>query len=576
MESAKEYIPFFPDQSEFAGEIARRLQKIYKSDFNETLVNRILAVTARRLPPFPGWDEKDVILITYGNSIRMQDDLPLLSLHTFLKENLSGIISTVHILPFFPYTSDDGFSVSDFMNVNPALGSWDDIASINDDFNLMADLVINHVSSAHPWFKNFLQNISPGKDYFIELEKDADYRIVIRPRSSALFTKFATSSGEKEVWTTFSPDQIDLNFANPEVLIEMIRVLVFYVSKGVRFIRLDAIAFLWKCSGTYCLHLDETHEIVKLMRDVTAYIRPGTVLITETNVPNRENWSYFGRGDEAHMVYQFSLPPLLLHALFSGNSAFLNRWAYEIPETEPDQTFLNYTSSHDGIGVRPLEGLLPEGDIATLVEGMKKAGGMISMREGKDGILSPYEINITWFDAMRITAGGADSLNEARYICSQSIMMSMKGIPAFYIHSLLATPNDYRGVETTGRARSINRKELNNVALNRMLQEETPQRRIYEELKRLAKLRRDCSAFHPQAQQKIIGKGNNIFAFTRSNGRTGLTVHCISNITGSEATVPYTITKYKKGYDLIADEWLSSSDQIVLKPYQTCWIKEMG
>jgi sucrose phosphorylase len=461
------------------------------------------------------------------------------------------------------------------MTVNPALGTWDDITAINSDFNLMADLVINHVSSAHPWFKNYLQNISPGKDYFIEFEKEADYRIVIRPRSSALFTKFETSSGEKEVWTTFSPDQIDLNFSNPEVLIEMIRILVFYISMGVRFIRLDAIAFLWKCSGTCCLHLDETHEIVKLMRDVTTFIRPGTVIITETNVPNRENWSYFGRGDEAHMVYQFSLPPLLLHALFSGNSAFLNSWAYEIPETEPDQTFLNYTASHDGIGVRPLEGLLPENEITTLIDGMKKAGGMISMRAGKDGVLGPYEINITWFDAMRLTAGGADSLNEARYICSQSIMMSMKGIPAFYIHSLVATPNDHKGVEITGRARSINRKELNNIDLNRILEEDTAQRRIYEELTRLIKLRRDCAAFHPQARQDIISKGNNIFAFTRSNSHAGLTVHCISNITGFKIIVPDIIKMNKKGYDLIADEWLSPSDPIVLKPYQTCWIKEM-
>lgn len=531
-------------------------------------------MTSQQFEPWPGWNEKDVILITYGNSIRHENELPLRTLHTFINEKLRGAVNCVHILPFFPYTSDDGFAVSDYYTVNPVLGSWDDITAISRDYYLMTDLVINHVSSAHPWFKNYLAGLDPGRNYFIETEPGARYDMVIRPRSTSLFTRFQTAMGEKDVWTTFSADQVDLNFSNPEVLIEILKVLVFYISKGARFIRLDAIAFLWKTAGTACLHLDETHEIVKLIRDVAAFVRPGTVIITETNVPNLENWSYFGNGDEAHMVYQFSLPPLLLHSLFSGNARYLNLWASQIPETGFDQTFLNYTASHDGIGVRPLEGILPYKEMDELINGMTGAGGLINMRANKDGSLSPYELNITWFDAMKAKSGGPDGLHIPRYICSQAVMMAMKGIPAFYIHSLLATPNDLEGVERSGQSRSINRKELNRGLLDSILSTGTDQKTIFEEIIRLLSIRKKCSAFHPAATQKVINFGDEVFAFTRINSETGQTIHCISNVTGSEVIIGQVVSGGKKAYDLISDEELRSSGQIVLKPYQTKWIEE--
>lgn len=575
MATDKKSMPVINDQSDLAGIIARRLQKIYKSEFHEILVNRILEITTRhQYPPLPAWDEKDAILITYGNSIKINDEIPLKTLHEFLTANLSEVISTVHILPFFPYTSDDGFAVSDFMEVNPALGSWENIKDITGNFYLMTDLVINHVSSAHQWFKNYLQEKSPGKKYFIEAEKGSDYSMVVRPRTTALFTKFRTVSGEREVWTTFSSDQVDLNFSNPEVLIEIIRVLVFYISRGARFIRLDAIAFLWKCTGTWCLHLEETHEIVKLLRNIANFVRPGTVILTETNVPNRENWSYFGNDDEAHMVYQFSLPPLLLHALFSGDADYLTNWAMEIPDISPDQTFLNYTASHDGIGVRPLEGLLPADQLESLISGMESAGGLISMRSGKDGRLSPYEINITWFDAMRLTATGSDTFHESRFLCSQAIMIAMKGIPAFYIHSMLATPNNYKGVEITGRERTINRKQLDKEETDQILNADTPQSRIFTELKRLLGIRRRIPAFHPSSEQQIMNLGNHFFAFTRKDRISGTVVQCISNITTSQKTISGFQPKSTKVYDLISEEKIYASGQIVLKPYQTVWIKE--
>jgi sucrose phosphorylase len=358
------------NMDEFAGKLARRLQIIYKSEFSEGIVNRILAITNKHFPERPFWNEKDIVLITYGNSIQGRGEKPLRTLRRFVNDRLSGAISCIHILPFFPFTSDDGFAVSDFMDVNPSLGNWEDLLAFTTDIDLMADLVINHVSSEHLWFKNYLQNQSPGKDYFIEWQSEADYGLIVRPRNTPLFTSVETVNGPRNVWTTFSADQIDLNFSNPEVLLEMIRTMVFYITKGIRIIRLDAIAFLWKKTGTSSLHLPETHEIVKLLREIATFICPGTLILTETNVPKKENWSYFGENDEAHMVYQFSLPPLLLHALFSGDAKYLTNWADEIPAVGINQTFLNYTASHDGIGIKPLEGLLPAKEIDRLIESM--------------------------------------------------------------------------------------------------------------------------------------------------------------------------------------------------------------
>jgi sucrose phosphorylase len=573
MAGSTQYGSLVPDTSRFASTISRRLQIIYKSEFYEGLVNRILAMTNVRFAGHPSWNENDIVLITYGNSLVHQDEKPLRTLHCFLNARLTGVISCVHMLPFFPFTSDDGFAVSNFMEVNPSLGDWEDVAAFNGHFGLMSDLVINHVSSEHPWFKNYLQDRAPGKGYFIEAESGQDYSQVVRPRSTPLFTQFATTMGPKEIWTTFGEDQVDLNFRNQEVLIEMIRVLIFYISRGIRIIRLDAIAFLWKSKGTPCLHLPETHEIVKLLRDIVTFISPGTIILTETNVPNKENWSYFGAGDEAHMVYQFSLPPLLLHALFSGNSKVLTSWAAGIPQVNTDQTFLNYTASHDGIGVRPLEGILPEEELLRLINGMIGFGGMVSRKSNANGTLSPYELNITYFDAMKGTWKGADHLHESRFLCSQVIMMSLRGIPAFYIHSLLATANDHEGVHSTGRARSINRRQLNTDDINTWLSTDTRQGRVFKELTRLIGIRKRCKAFHPNGKQKVMQLGENVFAFIRQdpsdvNGE----VYCISNVTDHPVEIGKVLPENKKGYDLISGDWFAASDPILFKACQTRWI----
>ncbi|MCG8700813.1 MAG: alpha-amylase family glycosyl hydrolase, partial [Bacteroidales bacterium] len=317
---------------QFKKRVAGRLEFIYSSEPKVEIVEQIykaVVETKAKLPTLPKvkWDETDSILITYGDSIKKEGELPLVTLHNFLKKNLSGTLSTIHILPFFPYSSDDGFSVIDYTMVNPELGTWKEIEPIAADFKFMADLVVNHISQHSTWFQNYLKGVDPGKDFFIEADPATDLSKVVRPRSLPLLTEVETANGKKHVWTTFSADQIDVNFGNEQLLVEMVKIFLLYLSQGSSIIRLDAIAFLWKEIGTNCLHLPQTHEVVKLMRDIMDFIHPSMVLLTETNVPNKENLSYFGNNDEANMVYQFSLPPLLLHALFTGNAKYLTKWA---------------------------------------------------------------------------------------------------------------------------------------------------------------------------------------------------------------------------------------------------------
>lgn len=556
--------------------LTKRLTYIYGNTISQNQINSFLELVSENadrnsVPPNEQWNEKDVALITYGDSIIDNKISPLESLHDFLNTKLQGIINTVHILPFFPFSSDDGFSVIDFKAVNPELGDWGVIKKIANDFKLMADLVINHTSSKSKWFQNFLNAHGEGIDYFIEEKPNTDLSKVTRPRSTPLLSEYRTSHGVKHVWTTFSNDQIDLNFGNPDLMIAMFEIFIYYLKQGAKIIRLDAIAFLWKEIGTTCLHLPQTHEIVKLMRDVGELVSPDVIILTETNVPNKENLSYFGSSDEAHMVYQFSLPPLLLHALNSGNSQYLNNWAQSIPDLEKNCTFFNFTSSHDGIGVRPLEGLLPEEEKELLYRDIKKSGGMISMKSNTDGSTSPYELNITYYDALKRTRNGLDNFHAQRFICSQTIMLSLKGLPAFYIHSLLASPNYLKGVEQTGRARTINREKLHKKQLYSELKDEDKRGYVFNELVALINLRKKIKAFHPSAKQKTLDFGDGCFAILRfdENGNKLLSV---SNITNNECEIELD-NKEPLLYDLISETKLNSNI-VKLNAYQTVWLSD--
>ena len=517
------------------------------------------------------WDEKDIFLITYGDTFMKEDEIPLKSLHYFLIRYFKDLFSTVHILPFFPYSSDDGFAVLDFYNVNPELGEWENIKTISQDFRLMADLVVNHASSQGIWFRQFLMDESPGKDYFFVPEDDFNSKLVVRPRSTPLVTNYQSLNGVKKAWTTFSADQVDLNYHNPMLLLEVIKIVLWYVSKGARVIRLDAIAFIWKASATPCVHQFETHEIIKLLRLVIDYCAPGVILITETNVPHPENISYFGRGDEAHMVYQFPLPPLLLFTMNMGNAGALTRWASSLDDPGKNRTWFNFTASHDGIGVRPLEGLVSRAEIDGLVDNMINFGALISNRRRSDGTEEPYEINITYFDAMKGIGNKPDNFQVDRFLCSQLIMMSLKGVPAFDIHSMFATPNDYNAAAMQIKNRAINRRKYWLYEIESLISGRSYQAGVFRSLQRYIKLRKQQSAFHPDAAQEILDIGRSFFAFIRSNQETGQQILCISNISTEERRIVAVkdIQHYK--YDLLTQQTIGSQE-IVLQPYQTVWL----
>lgn len=531
-----------------------------------------------RVPGNTLWTQKDALLITYGNSIIDGAHKPLDLLSDFLETYLEGTLNAVHILPFFPYTSDDGFAVSDFRAVNPQLGDWPDINRIASEFMLMSDLVLNHVSSQGSWFNAYRQGQAPYDKFFFEASPEDDLRDVVRPRTTPLLQEVDTSMGPRHVWCTFSHDQIDLDFRNPEVLLEFLRIIRLHVDNGVQIIRLDAVAFLWKEAGTPSIHLPQTHAVIKLMRLLCNFATEKVILLTETNVPKAENLSYFGKGDEAHAIYNFPLPPLILHAMMSGNAEFLRRWQRAMPPAPMGCAYLNFTASHDGIGMRPAEGLLPEHEKQRVIDTVTDLGGLVSMRTLPDGSESPYELNTTFYDAMSRTFKGTDSYHHARFICSQTIVMSLEGIPAFYIHAILATPNDHDGVEYRGMNRAINRHRWDYPVLrDRLADPSTDQARVMSDLSMRLQIRKKQAAFHPNATQFTVNMGDDrIFGIWRQSLDRGQSIFALHNVSDAAVKVSaadLNLIEDQVWTDLLSDTVIdTTASEITVAPYQCLWI----
>ncbi len=524
------------------------------------------------------WDQQDCFVITYGDSIKKEGENPLKTLNEFLVTRLQTYFSGIHILPFFPFTSDDGFAISGFRSVRDDLGDWDDISAIAENFRLMADLVINHCSAEHPWFQEFCKGKTEYGEHFIEVTSDQDLSHVTRPRTSPLLKPVQTESGVKYVWCTFSHDQIDLNFGNPKVLKAMAGVLAHYLSKGIRVVRLDAIAYLWKDLETNCVNLPQTHEVVRILRTLVDAYQDHVLLLTETNVPNHENLSYFGNGNEAHIIYNFSLPPLLLHALLAGHCRHLKAWMMSMPPAQQGTAYFNFIASHDGIGLRPAEGLLEDQEMRTLVETMEQMGGSISWRASQGGMSSPYEINIGLFDALRATfESGVDEWHYERFICAHAILLAMEGIPAIYIHSLFGTPNDHEKVKATGHKRSINRHQWDLPQLNALIDEPSSiHSRIFKGVLNLIAIRRRQPAFHPNATQFTLHLGDQVFAFWRQSIRRDQSIFCLNNVSDQFIEVQLrdiNLISTDSWKDLILDKEIENTNgTLVLCPYQTAWL----
>ena len=567
--------------------VITHVRQIYPEQDADALAERLLQTMGLdRHYSDPGhhrnrWDESDILVITYADSIRQENETPLHTLHDFLTRHLADTVSMVHILPFFPYSSDDGFAVMDYSQVNGSFGDWSDIEHIAGDFKLMSDLVINHCSGRSRWFDQFLRGEPPGSEYFIRVDADTPLADVIRPRTGPLLRKVQRGDGEVHVWCTFSHDQPDLNFRNPDVLIEFVNIIRLYLERGIRIFRLDAVAFLWKQPGTTCLNLPQTHEIVRLLRTLIEWHSGDALIITETNIPNRENLTYFGNANEAHMVYNFSLPPLLLYTLLTGNCHILKNWMMSLPPTITGTTYLNFIASHDGIGLRPIEDLLDHDEIDKLIHCMGRFGGHVSWRALDNDESRPYEINISLFDALKGTLdsdGDADAWQEQRFICAHTIMLALEGIPAFYIHSLFATENDHEKFESTGKVRAINRRNWPRQVLETHLAGDTRHARVFRELKRLIHIRRRQPAFHPNAARFNLHLSDEVFAFWRQgqNHNRDQSIYVLSNISPVAQEIMLTelnLIPSDSWYDLVAGFTLSPDDtSLILKPYQSVWL----
>lgn len=533
----------------------------------------------RPIEPSERVTERDVMLITYGDTLFAPHEPPLHTLHRFLTHHLHDVLSAVHILPFFPYTSDYGFSVKDYRAVNPTLGTWEDIRRLGRDFKLMFDAVINHISTESDWFQGFLAGDRHYQDYFITVDPGADLSDVVRPRASPLLTPFETASGTRYVWTTFSPDQVDLNFANPDVLLDIIDVLLWYISQGMAFIRLDAIAYLWKIVGTPCIHLEQTHLVVQLLRDVFDYVAPYITIITETNVPHAENVSYFGAGtNEAQLVYQFTLPPLILHAITSGKATTLSEWAASLEKPSDSTAFFNFTASHDGIGLRPAEGILSDAEVNQLVERAKAHGGDAKLRRLPDGSTKPYELNLNYFDALSDPAAGEPVEHQVRrFMVSQAIQMAFIGVPGIYIHSILGSRNWPEGVTLMGDGRGINREKLPVDQVETELAETGSRRQqVMAVYRQLLTCRIQETAFHPNGPQQVLALDPAVFALLRTSPDGTEHVVAIHNVADHPITLDLTgipLPSVHSYTDLLTGQRVEAGSPCHVDSYQITWLK---
>jgi glycosidase len=532
-------------------------------------------------------DEQDIFLITYGDQFsndQAQGEAPLKTLGLFCRTWLKDLINSIHILPFYPYSSDDGFSVLDYHEVDPNLGNWEDIRQIGRHFHLMFDLVINHISAGSAWFQGFLAGEKPYRNFFITPPADADLRAVVRPRTSPLLTPFQTSEGERLVWTTFSADQVDLNFQNPRVLLAAVDVILDYASRGAGYLRLDAVAFLWKEFGSECLNLPQTHLIIQIIRRVLDLSAPHIRLITETNIPHRQNISYFGDGrNEAQLVYNFALPPLVLYALITGQVDKLRDWAAELATPSDTTYFFNFLASHDGIGINPARGILSGEEIARMVETVKRRGGLVSYKTMPDGSSLPYELNINYFDALTDNESGEPvEVEVRRFLVSQAVLLALKGVPAVYVHSLFGSRGWLEGPALTGQNRSINRQKFDVGRLEAELVDPASLRsQVFSGYKKMLKARRSQAAFSPGSGQSILSTGTSVFSLIRRAKQNNQAVLCCHNFSNKTGTIDLPADEFAflsgRLKDLIEDFPAPiEGGRLTLQPYQVLWLGESG
>lgn len=557
--------------------IGREARAVY-GDRGDAVADDLRALAARfwassdhePVPPSRRMTEDDAILITYADAILRPDEAPLRTLGSWLRGPLADTVSTVHLLPFYPWSSDDGFSVKDYRAVAPQYGSWDDVHALRRDHRLMFDAVVNHASAQGDWFDRFLRDEAPHRDWFRTEAPGADVAATVRPRTTPLLTPFETVAGRRWGWTTFGPDQVDLDYREPTLLLEIVRVLLAYVGHGAEVLRMDAVTYLWKELGTPSVHHPKTHALLRLLRALLEEAAPWVVLLTETNVPHAENVAYFGGGrDEAQMVYNFALPPLMLHTVASGDTTVLRDWAATLRTPSDETWFLNFLASHDGIGVRPVEALLPRSAVDALADRTLKQGGGLGRKRNVDGSESAYELNVNYFDAL-CDPDHEERLERqvARFAAAHAVMAALPGVPAVYLHSLLGSRGAPELAARRGVPRAVNRAKLDAATVSTELADPRGRRaRILAALRTLLRARRGRPAFHPSAPSTVLDAPPGVFTVRR--GAEDRTVTCVQELAGQDATVRVE----RGGRELLSGHPVEPGT-VPVRPYEVLWIDE--
>ena len=553
--------------------------KIYKSENNinkfyiREIIYLINKYNKNRKKEDLKINESTSLVICYGNSVTDGNKKSLKVFNKFYMKYLKNNFDSVHFLPFYPSSSDSGFAVKDHYKIEPRLGSWKDVKLISKNCNLMADLVINHSSARGLWFSNFLKNKSPGKDYFFTVDKNFNSKKVIRPREHELLKKIKLSNKTKYLWRTFSPDQIDLNFKNPKVLIRFIKIIFNLINNGVRIFRLDAIAYLWKENGNTCINHTNTHNIIKFIRLVCNLLKTECIIITETNLPEKENLSYFGNNDEANWIYNFSLAPILVYSLLFEDSNKITKWSKNFPIAKLNNNYLNFIASHDGIGMRPIEGILSTNTQKKFLSRLKKNGGEFSYRKVQGVKKKVYEANITLFNAFKYSDFDKSGIfGFERYMAAHTIMISFDGIPAIYFNSMFGNSNDNSKYIISGNKRDLNRYRWNKDKIEDHLKDQnSKQNKYYKNMSNILAIRSKQKAFHPNAIRKTLKLGSNFFGIKRVSTDNKQSIYCITNMTSKLQLLKVNKNIFYKR-NLFNSKLTKKSGKIQFDPFQTVWL----
>lgn len=557
----------------------------------------------------PGFTQQDAVLIAYGDHLRRHRQRPLVTLGRWCRRHLGGHVSTVHVLPFHPSTSYEGYAITDYSAVDPDLGQWEDLEYLNKTFALMMDVVLNHCSSSHPWFWQFLADKEPGRRYFITVPDPEAAWLggVFRARDLPLTYSHDTVEGKKNVWATYSPDLVDVNWREPDLALEFLGVMLESVARGARALRLDAFGYVWKAEGTTCVNQPENHELVHLMQDtlVAAGATTTAILPSVTNVTQAENYTYFGAGEEtssrqADLIYHLPLSGLLLHTLYNHDVRALTRWLAELPDAPRGRAYLNLAASHDGVGLTWMEGLVSAEQMGNLVRAAKQRGSLLRTRRRTRGAPErPWELNCTYFSACAADPEEAPGAHADRFLVTQAVVLALRGVPALYLSLLVAGENDHEGVaaaseDAVGQCqnRKINRGRFD-VALWEADIADTDSVRfeVYHRMLGLLRARTGHPAFHPDGAQRVLDVGcAAVFAMVRTpppkhgRGADLQSVLCLSNFAAEPVELPAApaleaaeLANDDVLQDLVSEDCVeldasATRRSFKLAPYQTAWL----